>query len=64
MAKSKKVKVALSFEPSPAIEGRFRVVNTHLPILHSKIGKIDFRTITLEQAEALVSAGTSYLVKL
>lgn len=61
MAKS--VKNKLSFVPSAAIEGKFRVVNTHLPVLHSKIGKVDFRVITLEQAEQLVEAGTDYLVK-
>ncbi len=51
----------LSFIPSPAIEGKFRVINTHMPKLHSRIGEIDFRVITLEQAEKLVKAGTRYL---
>lgn len=51
----------LSFIPSPAIEGKYRIVNTHMPILHSRIGLIDFRAITLEQAEKLVAAGTRYL---
>lgn len=53
----------LTFAPSPHIEGKFKVVKTTFPILHSKIGRLDFRDITLEQAEALVAAGTIYLVR-
>lgn len=44
--------------------GKFEVVGTDLPVLQSKIGQIDFRTMTEEQAEALISAGTSYLKKI
>lgn len=51
----------LSFTPSPAIEGKFRVVNTHMPMLHSRIGLIDFRIISEEQAQALVDYGCIYI---
>lgn len=49
------------FEVSKAIEGKFEVVNTSLPCLESRIGFIDFRYITLDQAEKLVQSGTRYL---
>jgi hypothetical protein len=51
----------LPFKLSPAIEGKFTVVNTHLPTLHSRIGLIDFRTITLNQAEELEKLNCRYL---
>ncbi|WP_285055148.1 hypothetical protein [Pedobacter ginsengisoli] len=52
------------FELSPELVGKFKVVNTDSPLLHSKIGDLDFRKATLEQAEALFNAGTRYLVKI
>ena len=54
----------LSFTPSPLIEGKFRIVNTHMPVLHSKIGMVDFRTITEEQAEALVAYKCYYIERI
>lgn len=51
----------LEFELSPAIAGKFEVINTTSPILESRIGRVDFRTITLEKAEELVKAGTRCL---
>lgn len=51
----------LDFEVSKAIDGKFEVINTTSPLLHSRIGDVDFRRITLEQAEALVKSGTRYL---
>lgn len=48
---------------SPAIAGHYKVVNTNSPILHSKIGDIDFRKISLEDANRLFSKGTRYLEK-
>ncbi|MNL26538.1 hypothetical protein D3C87_1480670 [compost metagenome] len=53
----------LSFILSPELEGEYEVVNTASPILHSRIGDIDFRRITKDQAEQLISAGTRYLVR-
>jgi hypothetical protein len=51
----------LAFKLSPELEGKFQVINTTLPALHSRIGYVDFRTITLAEAEELVKAGTDYL---
>jgi hypothetical protein len=51
------------FKLSPELEGKFEVVNTTLSALHSRIGYVDFRTMTLEQAEAMVEAGTDYLIR-
>ncbi len=51
----------LSFIPSPAISGKFEIVNTIHPIYHSKIGKFDFRTITEEDAGELVKSGSDYI---
>lgn len=51
----------LNFTPSPAIAGKFEIVNTVHPIYHSKIGKFDFRTITEEQAEELIKSGSDYI---
>lgn len=56
--------VELKFEVSKAIKGKYEVINTHLPKLESRIGLIDFRTITLAQAERLVKSGTRYLRKI
>jgi len=49
---------------SPAIADHYKVVHTDLPILHSKIGDIDFRNITLEKADKLFASGTRYLEKI
>jgi len=49
------------FTLSPALEGKFEVINTTSPVLHSRIGDVDFRTMTVDQAEQLVKAGTDYL---
>jgi hypothetical protein len=54
----------LDFKLSPELEGVFKVVNTTCSALHSRIGYVDFRTMTLEQAEALEEAGTDYLVRI
>jgi hypothetical protein len=54
----------LNFTPSTTIQGKFEVINTSDPILHSRIGVIDFRLISEAQAEQLVKAGTRYLKKL
>ncbi|MDX3913780.1 MAG: hypothetical protein QHC79_09590 [Pseudosphingobacterium sp.] len=54
----------LSYTVSKAIEGKFEIINTHLPsIIHPKLGAIDFRTITEEQAQKLVDAGSMYIQK-
>jgi hypothetical protein len=45
----------------PEVASKFEVINTHLPTLHSAIGFVDFRTMDLEQAEALVASGSSYV---
>lgn len=42
----------------------YEVVNTHLPILESRIGRIDFRRLTKEQAEKLIKLDTRYLVRI
>jgi len=52
-----------NFKISKAIEGKYEVVNTSYPCLESRIGFIDFRYITLDQAERLMKAGTKYLKK-
>lgn len=51
----------LTFIPSPALEGKYKVINTAYPILHSRIGDLDLRIITLDQADQLIKAGTRYL---
>lgn len=54
-----------NFTPSPALDGKFKVVNTDLPILlNTKIGDIDLRTISLEDAERLYKLDSYYLQKL
>ena len=49
------------FTLSPELEGKFEVINTTSPVLHSRIGDVDFRTMTVDQAEKLVKDGTRYL---
>lgn len=49
---------------SPAIVNHYRIINTDLPILHSRIGDMDFRKISLEQADKLYESGTRYLEKI
>jgi len=50
---------------SAELQGRYKVVNTHMPCLeHPQLGRVDFRTMTAEQADALITAGTMYLVKI
>ncbi|WP_353183568.1 hypothetical protein [Parapedobacter lycopersici] len=56
-------KVESSFTLSPDIADEYEVINTHLPILESKIGRVDFRTITKAKAEELIKSGTMYLRK-
>lgn len=53
----------LTWSVSPAIVEHFEVVNTHLPILESKIGRVDLRTLSLEKAEEIHKLGTRYLKK-
>lgn len=54
---------ALEFKLSDALEGKYEVINTTLPTLHSRIGDVDFRTMTEAKAEELINAGTDYLRK-
>jgi len=49
---------------SPAIADHYKVVNTDSPLLHSKIGDVDLRKITLEQADKMYGKGTRYLEKI
>lgn len=56
--------MALKINLPAEIAGSYEVVNTTSPILESRIGRIDFRTITKEKAEALIKAGTRYLRKI
>lgn len=51
------------WEINPELKGKFVVINTESPTLESRIGFIDFRTITEEQANELIKAGTDYLKK-
>lgn len=44
----------------PECEGKYKV-KTHLPTLYSSIGFVDFRTMTVEQAEALLEVKSPYL---
>lgn len=53
----------LKFKLSSELEGKFKVIGTESPILHSRIGEVDFRYMSEAQAERLIKAGTSYLVK-
>lgn len=54
----------LNWALSPDIVDHYEVVNTISPILESKIGRIDFRHISLAQADEIFSRGTSYLKKI
>lgn len=52
------------FKLSAELEGKYKVL-THLPCLHhSQLGLVDFRTMTEEQAEQLIEAGTIYLKRI
>lgn len=53
----------LDFKLPADVAAKYAVINTTFPILHSRIGDLDFRIITLEQAHSLVKAGTSYLIE-
>ena len=53
--------MADKWQLSKELIGKYEVVGTTFPVLHSRIGVVDFRTMTFAQAEALVKAGTSYL---
>ena len=46
---------------SPEISGHFKIINTEFPILHSRIGDLDFRKITLDQAQKLFDSGSRYI---
>lgn len=52
----------LRFTPSAEITGVFDIINTVTPLLiHTKIGDVDLRSITLEQAHKLYASGSDYL---
>jgi hypothetical protein len=52
----------LQFIPSPAIDGFYLVVNTvQAKLINTKIGDVDFSTISKEQADALHASGSIYL---
>lgn len=52
-------------KPSPAIEGKFKVVGVVPGVIYSKkFGNVDLRTVSLDQAETLVKAGFRYLEKI
>lgn len=51
----------LNFDLSPAIAGKYEVVNTSFPVYHHKLGQFDFRTITEEDAKLLAEAGSMYI---
>lgn len=53
----------LTFKPSEAIKGKFKVVNTTTPLIHFGGSLVDLRTITLEEAEQHVTNGIGYLEK-
>lgn len=53
----------MKFELPKEVAEKYEVVNTDLPVLESKIGRIDFRSISLETSAALIKAGTRYLVE-
>lgn len=52
------------WKESPEITGHFKIVNTDFYFLHSKIGDIDFRKITLDQAKKLFESGSPYIEKI
>lgn len=50
---------------NPELEGKYRIKGTHCPrILNTSLGDIDFRTLTEEQAEQLVTDEMPYIEKL
>lgn len=53
----------VKFKLPAEIAGDYEVVNTTSPVLESRIGRIDFRSLTKEKAEALIKAGTRCLRK-
>lgn len=53
----------LPFVVSPAIAGKFEVINTESPLLYSRIGLVDFRNISLEKAVLLFESGSRYIKK-
>lgn len=48
----------------PECQGKYKVIGTTCPTLYSTIGFIDFRTMTVDQAEALIESGSSYLERI
>lgn len=47
---------------NPALRGKYRIKNTHLPrVLQTPVGNIHFGTLTEEQAEKLIAADFYYL---
>ena len=56
--------MAKDWKLSEALEGKYEVVNTDLPVLHSRIGEVDLRTMTEEQAEAILLKGSDFLKKI
>ncbi len=50
-----------TFKLSPELEGKYEVINTTLTALHSRIGYVDFRIMTVAQAEEMIKAGTDFL---
>lgn len=54
----------LTWALSSDIVDHYEVVNTSSPILESKIGRVDFRTMSLAVADDIFSKGTDYLKKI
>jgi hypothetical protein len=49
---------------NPDLAGKFVIRNTHCPkVLNTPVGDIDFRTLSQEQAEKLVTVDFYYLEK-
>lgn len=53
----------LTFTPSEAIKGKYKVVNTTTPLIQFGGSVVDLQTISLEEAEEYVSLGFGYLEK-
>lgn len=51
----------LTFTPSPAIFGKYEIVNTAFPVYNSKWGNFDFRDISEAEAAFLVEKGSIYI---
>ena len=52
----------LKFTPSAELEGVFEIINTVTPhLIHTKIGDVDLRSITKEEAHKLYASGSDYL---